>query len=201
MEFHEKLLSLRKQKGLTQEELAQALYVSRTAISKWESGRGYPSIDSLKQLAQFFAVSIDDLLSSREVLSVAEEDRRQQRGRFLDLIYGLSDLSALLFLFLPLFGQAANGTVLAVSLLRLTGVAPYLRGAYFAFVAAMASLGILTLSLQNCTNSFWAQNKHRFSLLVGAIGALLLIISSQPYAAALLFLLLIVKVLFLLKKQ
>ena len=47
MEFHEKLQELRKQKNLTQEELSEILFVSRTAISKWESGRGYPSIDSL----------------------------------------------------------------------------------------------------------------------------------------------------------
>ena len=50
MEFHEKLQELRKSRGLTQEELAEALFVSRTAISKWESGRGYPSIDSLQIL-------------------------------------------------------------------------------------------------------------------------------------------------------
>ena len=49
MEFHEKLQELRKSRGLTQEELAQALYVSRTAVSKWESGRGYPSIDIMVQ--------------------------------------------------------------------------------------------------------------------------------------------------------
>lgn len=48
MEFNEKLQKLRKEQKLTQEELAEKLFVSRTAISKWESGRGYPSIDSLK---------------------------------------------------------------------------------------------------------------------------------------------------------
>ena len=63
MELSEKLQALRRQKGLTQEQLAQALYVSRTAISKWESGRGTPNIDSLKQIAAFFSVSVDTLLS------------------------------------------------------------------------------------------------------------------------------------------
>ena len=76
MEFHEKLQELRKQKGLTQEELAASLYVSRTAISKWESGRGYPNIDSLKALASFFSVTVDELLSGDEVLTVAEEEGR-----------------------------------------------------------------------------------------------------------------------------
>lgn len=64
MEFYEKLQELRRSKNLTQEELAEALYVSRTAISKWESGRGYPSIDSLKAISKFFSVSIDELLSA-----------------------------------------------------------------------------------------------------------------------------------------
>ena len=64
MEFNEKLQELRKQRGLTQEELAQSLYVSRTAISKWESGRGYPKIESLKSIAQYFRITVDELLSS-----------------------------------------------------------------------------------------------------------------------------------------
>ena len=53
MEFNEKLQKLRKEQNLTQEELAEKLFVSRTAISKWESGRGYPGIDSLKVIAKY----------------------------------------------------------------------------------------------------------------------------------------------------
>jgi len=70
MELNEKLQELRKQKGLTQEELAESLFVSRTAISKWESGRGYPNIDSLKSIAKFFGVTIDELLSGDELLTI-----------------------------------------------------------------------------------------------------------------------------------
>ena len=53
-----------------QEELAEALYVSRTAVSKWESGRGYPSIDSLKEISRYFSVTIDDLLSGEQLKCV-----------------------------------------------------------------------------------------------------------------------------------
>ena len=86
MEFNEKLQELRKQKNLTQEELAEILYVSRTAISKWESGRGYPNIDSLKAISKFFSLSLDELLSSDELLTIAEEDNKQKERhfRFLD---------------------------------------------------------------------------------------------------------------------
>ena len=70
MDFGEKFQELRKSRGLTQEELAEALFVSRTAVSKWESGRGYPSIDSLKEIAKYFSVTIDDLLSGEKLLSM-----------------------------------------------------------------------------------------------------------------------------------
>ena len=76
MEFHEKLQELRKDRGLTQEELAEALFVSRTAISKWESGRGYPSIESLKEISKYFSVTIDDLLSGEKQLFIAEKENK-----------------------------------------------------------------------------------------------------------------------------
>ncbi len=76
MEFNEKLKALRSSRGLTQEELAEALFVSRTAISKWESGRGYPSIDSLKGISTFFSVTIDELVSEEKLLSIAEKENK-----------------------------------------------------------------------------------------------------------------------------
>ena len=105
MEFNEKLQELRKNKKLTQEELAEDLYVSRTAISKWESGRGYPNIDLLKEIAKYFSVTIDELLSGDEVLSIAEEDNKQKEKHLKSLVSGLLDTSILMFFFLPFFGQ------------------------------------------------------------------------------------------------
>ena len=201
MEFNEKLQELRKQKGLTQEELAEALYVSRAAVSKWESGRGYPNIDSLKEISRFFSVTIDDLLSGSEILTIAEEDQKQKDSLLLDLVFGLLDLSVSMFLFLPLFGQREHDTVYEVSLLALSNIAPYLMGAYIAIIAGMILWGILTLALQNCNGKFWVNYKRRISFLLGGSGTLLFIVSMQPYAAALLFIFLCIKVLVFTKKQ
>ena len=201
MEFNEKLQELRKQKGLTQEELAEALYVSRAAVSKWESGRGYPNIDSLKEISRFFSVTIDDLLSGSEILTIAEEDQKQKNSLLLDLVFGLLDLSVSMFLFLPLFGQREHDTVYEVSLLALSNIAPYLMGAYIIIIAGMILWGILTLALQNCNGKFWVNYKRRISFLLGGSGTLLFIVSMQPYAAALLFIFLSIKILIFVKKQ
>ena len=201
MEFHEKLQVLRKQKGLTQEELAEALFVSRTAISKWESGRGYPNIDSLKAIATFFSVTIDELLSSEEVLTIAENDGKQKEAHLRDLVFGLLDLSVAMAFFVPFFGQKADGYVQAVSLLALTEISAYLKAAYFASIIGMIAFGIITLVLQNYRGAFWVRNKRLLSLLIHAAAALLFIISAQPYAAAFVFVFLVIKGTMLIRKQ
>ena len=199
MEFNEKLQELRKQKGLTQEELAEELFVSRTAISKWESGRGYPNIDSLKAIAKFFGVTIDELLSGDELLNIAEAESRQKENHFRDLIFGLLDCSIAMFFFFPLFGQKMEGILQEVSLLSLSNIAPYSRIAYFVIVSSIVILGILTLALQNCQQIFWRKNKSKLSLILNTVGALLFIISSQPYASTFLFIFLIIKMLMIIK--
>ena len=200
MEFHEKLQQLRKQKGLTQEELAALLYVSRTAVSKWESGRGYPNIDSLKGIAKFFSVTIDDLLSSEEVLTIAEEDQKQKESHVRDLVFGMLDCSIAMFFLLPFFGQKTDGVIREVSLLSLTEISSWLKAVYCMVILGLIVWGILTLALQNCHLAVWVRNKHNISLAFNAAGALLFIISLQPYAATVLFIFLAVKALLLINK-
>ena len=201
MEFNEKLQELRKRKGLTQEELAEKLYVSRTAISKWESGRGYPNIESLKAIAKFFSVTVDELLSTDEILTIAEEDNKRKERRFRDLIYGLLDLSIAMLLFLPLFAGKADGAIQSVSLIALGGVQSYLKIAYLIAVTVMTVMGILTLALQSCQAIAWVKSKTTVSLTLGALLVLLFMISSQPYAAVFAFVLLSIKALMLIKRQ
>jgi transcriptional regulator with XRE-family HTH domain len=200
MEFNEKIQELRKQKGLTQEELAEKLYVSRTAISKWESGSGYPNIESLKAIAKFFSVTVDELLSSGEVLTLAEEDNKRKEKHFRDLIYGLLDLCIAMLLFLPFFAEKADGTIQSVSLIALSGVQPYLKISYLAVVIAMIVMGVMTLALQNVQTTAWLKSKTTISLILGAIAVLVFIISSQPYAAVFAFALLVIKALMLIKR-
>ena len=66
MIFSEKLQILRKSSGLTQEELAEKLNISRQAVAKWESGRAYPDIDNLIQISTLFHLSIDYLVKDQE---------------------------------------------------------------------------------------------------------------------------------------
>ncbi|MEE1011858.1 MAG: helix-turn-helix transcriptional regulator, partial [Acutalibacteraceae bacterium] len=188
-------------KGLTQEELAEALFVSRTAVSKWESGRGYPNIDSLKAIAKFFGITVDELLSGDELLTIAEKDNEQKENHIRELVFGLLDISVSMLLFLPFFGQKVNDTMQSVSLLSLNGIAPYLRTVYLSAVIGITVFGILILALQKSQPSFLNRNKYRISLILNAVAVSLFIISTQPYAAILLFIFLVIKGIMLIKHQ
>ena len=201
MTLGEKLKKLRTDKNLTQEELAEILFVSRTAISKWESGRGFPNIESLKAISKYFSVSLDELLSGEELIVLAEQEQRQKEKHIKDMIFGLLDCGMALLLFLPFFGQEADGVIREVSLLALSDIQPYLKAAYIAFAGIMVVLGIMTLALQNCRQRLWTQSKSVLSLSLSAGGVCLFIISQQPYAAVFAFAFLIIKALMLIKRQ
>lgn len=199
MEFNEKLQELRKNRNLTQEQLAEQLYVSRTAISKWESGRGYPSIDSLKEIAKYFAISLDDLLSNEEILTMAQADNKRQIDHIQDIVFGLLDCSIASFLFIPFFSHKEGDLIEAIPLLALKEAPSYIIIPYYIIVFGLILCGIMTLALQNCTAIAWLKMKGRISLGISAIGALFFIVSLEPYAGMFTFLFLVIKALMLIK--
>lgn len=73
MKFEENLQFLRKRAGMTQEQLAEALDVTRQSVSKWESGAGFPEIEKLLRLSELFQIDIDTLLKGNAVQSMAED--------------------------------------------------------------------------------------------------------------------------------
>jgi transcriptional regulator with XRE-family HTH domain len=78
MTFQEKIIILRKKKGLTQDEFASAVGVSRQAVYKWESGKSYPEVAKLLEIKILFGISIDDLLDENFVVELPEKKRRKR---------------------------------------------------------------------------------------------------------------------------
>lgn len=200
MEFHEKLQQLRKQNNLTQEQLAERLFVSRTAVSKWESGRGYPNLESLKCLSKLFGISIDELLSNDELLELAESDKRANIGRVIGVVFGVLDVIVLAFLFLPLFGQQEGNYVRAVTLLNHTGMGDTLRWFFVGILALLSAFGVFELVVELINPERWLSLCRLCSLALHAAAVFLFAVSRQPYVTALLFLLFVVKVLLLIQE-
>ena len=102
MTFGEKLKKLRRDNQLTQEELADKIYVTRTAISKWETDKGFPDIDNLKQISNLFGVTIDELISDNDIENKRLLDEKRARLMYYIAIgfVALATLCSLLAYFL-----------------------------------------------------------------------------------------------------
>ena len=193
MDFSEKLQNLRKQHGLTQEELAAKLFVSRTAVSKWESGRGYPNIDSLKEISKFFSVSVDELLSSDELITAAQDENRKNISDLLDMLAGFADIMCVLPLLLPLYPEKVSDSFSAVSLFEF---------AQKSFVPACICFALFFLLMVAGTAKLIMNRKHIekgrntltvVSFVLSIVAVLFLTAARLPYAVTVMFLLFIVK--------
>ena len=186
MEFSEKLQELRKSRSMTQEELAESLFVSRTAISKWESGRGYPSIDSLKEISRFFSVTIDDLICSDEIITVAENDKREFVSKYVSLICNALDILLAILLFIPAFGNGSDSSE-TVSLFRLTGINSWVKTVFIVIIAIAILNGICGVIITNFNKTIW--NRHRLitGIALSILAVIVFMATRQPYAGIVCF--------------
>jgi len=192
MEFSEKLQELRKSRSMTQEELAESLFVSRTAISKWESGRGYPSIDSLKEISRFFSVTIDDLICSDEMITVAENDKKEFVSKYVLLICSVMDILLAILLFIPAFGNGPDSSE-TVALFGLTGIRFWVKTVFIVIITITILNGICGVIIANFNKSVW--NRHRLitGVALSILAVIVFIATRQPYAGIVCFAFLVIK--------
>lgn len=201
MEFNEKLQMLRKQKELTQEQLAEQLYVSRTAVSKWESGKGYPSIESLKCIAKFFDVTIDELLSGEELINIAVTENRSNVSKLFGYINAVIDIMAVIFIFLPLYGQPNGSHIQAVNLIEYTNNNYVTLVIFWMIFITFIILGIVQLFFIQFDNEKWCGRMAKISFIIDSLAIILFAATREPYITALLFVFFFIKVIIRLKEK
>ena len=199
MEFNEKLQELRKSRGLTQEELAEALFVSRTAISKWESGRGYPSIDSLKEISKYFSVSIDELLTGEKLISIAEKENKSNIQKLCDLLTGIVDLFSFILIVLPLYPNPINGDIYSVNLFAYTETTSFNRMLYWIMFLALVLVGAVKIIITQFELNKGQKIVTAFSIVLSILVILFLAMTREAYAVTIAFFLFVVKGILLFK--
>ena len=199
MEFGEKIQKLRNQNKWTQEQLAEKLYVSRTAVSKWESGKGYPNIDSLKDIAKLFNKTIDELLSSEEIIDIAKKENTSNIKRTNNLIYGLLDIISILFIFLPLYSHKTENFIYSVSLISTNDISNIIKVSYIVILSILSLIGIAEIILNFIDNKKIQRVVNVISLIVESISILFFAISRQTYLTAIIFIILIIKIAVIIK--
>lgn len=193
MEFGEKLQELRKSKGLTQEELAEALYVSRTAISKWESSRGYPNIESLKEISSFFSVTIDELLSGEKILSIADKENKSNIRNMCNFLLGIADMLSFMLIMLPLYPKPVDGYIYSVNLFEYRDISSMNKSIYWVVFLAFIMLGAVKMALTKYRVEKGQKLVTGISVGLSILIVLFLGMAREPYAVVSAFMLLVLK--------
>lgn len=142
MALPEKLYALRKKSGLSQEQLAEALNVSRQAISKWEGGSAMPESDKLLALSNYFGVSLDYLLKDGAPNAAPAEAQEEHRTmRLLSLILCFGGAAALIvYGVLSILVPSVPAQISGSSMIRIDGSCIFLLLCVAAIAAGAALL-------------------------------------------------------------
>ena len=194
MELCKKIKKIRSDNKLTQEQFAEKMLVSRTAVSKWENGTCYPSIDSLKYMSKIFNVSLDKLLSSEEMLEIAYMENKNSIFKYNSFLFCLLDVVRIIFIFLPLYSYKTNDFVYSVLLFNSNDLGVLSKIIFMLIFIGFLVLGIIELIFNyNGNNSFL----NKISMFLDIISIFVLLFTKQPYIIALMFVIFIIKIIML----
>ena len=194
MELSKKIKQIRNDNKLTQEQFAEKMLVSRTAVSKWENGTCYPSIDTLKYMSQTFNVSLDKLLSSEEILEIAKTENQSNISKYNSLLFCLLDIVRIIFIFLPLYSCKTNDFVYSVSLFNSNDLGIALK-----IIFVLNFIMFLVLGIIEFIFNFKGNNKliNKISMFLDVTSIFVLLFTKQPYVIALMFVIFIIKIIML----
>lgn len=114
MNISERLFNLRKNKKLSQEELANILGVSRQTISKWETGESTPDFDKIIPLCEFYGITSDELLSGKkDIIETKKEENRNNFARNMAIAIGLYIISVV---FVVVADEIFNQEIIGIAL-------------------------------------------------------------------------------------
>lgn len=199
MEFKDKLQNLRKQMNMTQEQLASLLYISRTAVSKWETGKGYPNLDSLKEISKLFNVTINDLLSTEEIVVATDLEKKQMNQQYTIYIFIMLNFFSALLAFVPIFSNYVNDVYVFVNLFNYDSFIDIklILSGFFILAFIFIFLHIIVL--------YYRKSLTRHVLMIDSIffifWTLFTILNRQPYLGFFIFLFLIVKIILIIKNK
>lgn len=190
-----KIKKIRNDNKLTQEQFAEKMLVSRTAVSKWENGTCYPSIDSLKYMSEVFNISLDELMSNEEMLDIVKTEKYSNASKYNGLLFCILDMIRIIFVFLPLYSFKTNNFIYSVSLFKSNDLGVFLKFILMNMFIMFFILGIIELCLnrRKCNNVL-----NKISLLFDIVSIFIILFINQPYLVALMFFVFVVKVVMLL---
>ena len=194
MELSKKIKQIRNENKLTQEQFAEKMLVSRTAVSKWENGTCYPSIDSLKYMSQIFKISLDKLLSNEEILEIAKIENQSNISKYNSLLFCLLDIIRIVFIFLPLYSYKTNDFIYSVSLFNSNDLNSTLKIIFMLIFIIFLALGIIELIFNYKGNNRFL---NKISIFLDVISIFVLLFTKQPYVIALMFVIFIIKIIML----
>ena len=150
MEFGEKLKQLREEKGMTQQTLAEKLYVTRQAVSRWECGARYPDLLTAKKIARILDVSVDEMLSGEELKQNVEKEpvlAKPVQNIIQTVLYTITTVAYLLMSIFSIYSFFPSEALAKYPAYAVTLTSVWTACGYF--ISLLAVSAGLKLSVQN----------------------------------------------------
>ena len=164
-----------------------------------QEGRGYPNIESLKEIAHYFSITIDELLSGEKLLSIAEKENKSNIRNVCDWSLGIIDIFYVILLFLPLYPNTVDGYIYSVNLFMYDEITIFNQWIYWSMFITLILLGFIKILITKFKINKYQKVVTATSVIINILTVFIMTICREVYGVIVTFMLLIIKGIFLFK--